>query len=164
MLSKLSKEFLKWILEENNNDISKFYMLDKSLVPEKLGNNLWGILDELKSNSIVKNVRKYGQSLKQQCDFSFLPIALDYGNDDINTDSINGQTETINVIENQKNITNEYNAPINNSNISTGDNVEQEIIMESKEETKGWFWRNMSWVVPMIVGVVVAIVIAVIWS
>lgn len=158
MLSKLSIEFLKWILNENKNDISKWNMLDKNNVPEAFGNNLWSILDELESNSIVKNVRKYGQTSKQQCDFSFLPIALDYANEDVDLGNTQNQAQTINIIENQKNVSNEFNGPIHNSNISTGDNANQEVNVNLDADDKGgWISKNKKWFVPTIVGAIVTI-------
>ncbi|KTE91836.1 hypothetical protein [Desulfitobacterium hafniense] len=77
MASKLSLEFLSWLLEQRNNDISGFVMLSGERVPEKFSKIIWPILDELRVDGVIKGLRKYGQMDKQQCDFSLTPTALD---------------------------------------------------------------------------------------
>lgn len=157
MISKLSHEFVQWLLEANKRDISKWYMIDNSNVPDKFRNNIWGILDELVSLSIVKNARKYGKSSLQKCDFSFLPIALDYLGDK----SIDGKSQAISIILEQKNVKNEFNGPVNNSNVSSGDNTEQKVVNDLKkeeEEKASWLSKNRAWFIPMIVAIIIAII------
>jgi len=77
MASKLSLEFLSWLLEQRRNNISGIIMLDEEKVPEKYSRILWSVLDELSTDALISNLRKYGQIDKQQCDFSLMPGALD---------------------------------------------------------------------------------------
>lgn len=125
MISSLSKEFLRYMFLETGK-LSGFVMLSKETVDARFASELWGILDELQDAKIIKNLRKYGQSTEQQCDFSFLPIANDYACDTI-TDANNSSGTITN-----------FWGDISNSNIATGDSIDQ-TVTNNPSGKENWF-------------------------
>lgn len=77
MVSSMSLDFLSWLVETKNGDISKFCFLDASKVPESFKKYLWAITKELMDNGMAIQVRRYGGRERQQCDFQLTPLALD---------------------------------------------------------------------------------------
>lgn len=77
MLSSMSLDFLSWLVERNDGDISRGCFLEASKVPEEFQKYLWDITKELMDNGIANQVRRYGARARQQCDFRLTPIALD---------------------------------------------------------------------------------------
>ena len=93
MVSSMSLDFLSWLVETNNGDISRLCFLDASKVPESFKKNLWTITRELMDNGMAIQVRRYGGRERQQCDFQLTPLALDAvkAYKPVNTDSIFSQ-------------------------------------------------------------------------
>lgn len=161
MASRLSLEFLSWLLESNNNDISAWYMLDSGKVPEKFKKIIWPILDELEQDGLATGIRKYGQSDKQQCDFNLTPLALDATEEyrghikaePAASASPNGTTNVINI-----------NAPISNSNISSGSCAKQNNIQSTSEgNAKTWFEKYWFPLLLALIGVAGTIIAAWLW-
>lgn len=78
MVSRLSSNFLIWLIKDRKVEPSRKVFLEKSKVPDEFQNMLWKIVNELKDEGLVVQLRRYGSSERQQCDFDLTPLALDY--------------------------------------------------------------------------------------
>ena len=77
MISRMSLELLSWLVDKNNGDVSSWYILDASKVPDKFKKSLWDIVNEWKDNGLAYQTRFYGARIEQHCDFHLKPLVLD---------------------------------------------------------------------------------------
>lgn len=77
MVSSLSLELLSWLVENNNGDVSGWYFLDATKVPEKFKKSVWAIVEEWENNGLANKTSFYGMSENQDCSFHLTPLVLD---------------------------------------------------------------------------------------
>jgi hypothetical protein len=79
-LSKMTEEFLKYIIEVKKT--KDFIFIQERDLPENFKSYIFGLADELDEVKLIKNLRKSGSSGNRGIDFSVLPKAFSYFEDD----------------------------------------------------------------------------------
>jgi hypothetical protein len=123
-LSRLTEEFLKYIIEIKKP--KDFVFIQERDLPENLKSHIFGLGDELDDAKLIKNLRKSGSPGNRGIDFSILPRAFSYFEDDEQKQQPPTQT-------------NYFNSPvvIGSGNITAADS--SKIDISPKEEKKSWF-------------------------
>jgi hypothetical protein len=91
-LSKLTEEFLKYILEVKKP--KDFVAIQEQELPESLKNQIFGLAEELAEGSYIKNVRKSGRPGNRGVDFYILPRGLSYFEENKGQEILPVQTTT----------------------------------------------------------------------
>lgn len=144
MTSRLSLDFLAWILERQDNKLATMIFLDNNNVPDKYKNSIWVCLDELKNEGFVTNVSPHESSHRQKCMFDLTPKALD----------------AFNPQEPAQHTENHFYGDINNSNIATGNDSTQTLTNALPDTPKETPWFKNPIVISAIIAGIFSIIVA----